>query len=191
MFEKFEPDANSVEEARRLYDQGAAWKDVAAALGASIATARKYAKIWGWPEREKATPAVSSRTAKAQKKYRATSKEKENSCDDIPSLARRVETAVRKELTAVERRLGSSTAAAAERNARVLASLVKSLAELRKLERDDRQDETKRNEGDNDDGPRPPRDLARLREELEATLARIQSSAESDPEDRSDRSPIG
>ena len=170
MPEKFEPDDATIDAARKLYDEGQSWKKVAAALGVSVTTAKKYIALWEWPAREAEVP------LQFQKKSAASQPQDEpgEQRRDTAALARRVEAAVRKELTAIEKRMGSSTAASAERNARVLASLVKSLAELRKLDREDAQDQN-RNEGDHDDEPRPPRDLARLRDELAADLERIRA----------------
>jgi len=54
--------------------------------------------------------------------------------EDNRAFARRIETAVRSEINAVEKRLGSMRASTAESNARTLASLVKSLTELRRLD---------------------------------------------------------
>jgi hypothetical protein len=168
MPEKFEPDDATIEGARKLYDEGQSWKKVAAAFGVSVTTAKKYIALWEWPAREVEVP------PQFQKKSADPRDEPQEPTRDTTELARRVETAVRKELTAIEKRVGSSTAASAERNARVLASLVKSLAELRKLDREEAQ-EQHRNEGDHDDEPRPPRDLARLRDELAADLERIRA----------------
>jgi len=172
MPEKFEPDDATIEVARNLYDEGQSWKKVAAAFGVSVTTAKKYIALWEWPVREAEIP------PQFQKKSADPKREPQDQPAEQPrdtaALARRVETTVRKELTAIEKRMGSSTGASAERNARVLASLVKSLAELRKLDREDAQNQN-RNEGDHDDEPRPPRDLARLRDELAADLERIRA----------------
>jgi len=94
---------------------------------------------------------------------------------DTRSLAREVEKSVRRELSAVEKRLGSPRAATAEVNARILASLVKSLSELRRLDGHGRTaSQATGGEDDNDSTARPPRSIQELREELAQKLARIE-----------------
>lgn len=177
MPEKFEPDVAAIEAARCQYENGASLKDLAARFGVSETTLRRHARIWRWRLRP---PAARRRAADvaADEEAVAVAVADTESERSTNALARRVEIAVRRELSAIERRLGASTTASAERNARVLASLVKSLAELRKLDHEAKASAAVRNEGDEDEGARPPRDLARLREELEATLARIRPPRE-------------
>ena len=173
-------------QARCLYDAGANFDEIGKAWGCVGSTARRRAaKLWPprrpkraaarkRPARKKAAPPRKMPRRPAPRK--AAAREAETPALDTRELARRVEASVRGELSAVEKRLSKSTAASAERNARTLASLVKSLAELRKLERDD--EAHRRNERDGDEDTQPPVDMARLREKLADKLARLQAERE-------------
>lgn len=101
---------------------------------------------------------------------------------DTKSLAREVENSVRRELSAVEKRLGSPRTATAEVNARILASLVKSLSELRRLDgHGQNASQATGGEDDNDSTARPPRSIEELREELAQKLARIEEEEAGNP----------
>lgn len=180
-------------EARRRYDNGDSKASIAAFLGVSTVTLAKYIRDWGWPARPARgagtgsvglVPDVCATTGLKGLPEKAAGRV------DTCRLASRVETAVRKQLASIESRIGGSADPSdAERNARVLASLVKSLAELGKFEAA-RQDSEKASsgvarkpdfgkEGSSGDhaqqsDERPPRDLAQLREELAARLEKIQ-----------------
>lgn len=172
MPKRFQPSEAAIAAARRLYDEGGSFTDIAVVLGGSVSSARKYAKIWGWPVRVKPTSDEAAHSAA----------DKANT--DTRGLARRVEAAVRSELGSIERRLGSSSATSAERKARILSLLVKSLAELRKLDREDAEARKvhSHTQGEDDAQRKPARDtlaadLARLRTELAEDLERIHADA--------------
>ena len=81
---------------------------------------------------------------------------------------------MRRQLYEIERRLGNLTESTAEKNARILASLVRSLTALRKIEREDAE-MRKRADGQEsgaDGQTKPSVDLARLRAELAEDIAR-------------------
>ncbi len=91
---------------------------------------------------------------------------------DAGSLVADVERAVRRELALIESNLNDSSAGARERNARAVANLVRALNGVKEL-RENPGRRGGRSQDDYDDEPRPPRDLARLRDELAADLERI------------------
>jgi len=181
------------EEARRRYDSGESKVSIAAYLGISTVTLAKYIRAWDWPARPvRGGAAASIRAAPDDTATTSHDAFPEDNAGpaDTWQLAGRVETAVRKQLASIETRIsGSGDPADAERNARVLASLVKSLAELGKLETARRDSENAAREANGSAGlgkegssgdhaqksdEQPPRDLAQLREELAARLEKIQ-----------------
>lgn len=91
---------------------------------------------------------------------------------DVPAIRRQLQQRLQKEIAGVGARFESGSEVAAERTARMLASLVKSLAELRRLEALDPSDEGTSGDADERD-ERPPRDLETLREELSRALERL------------------
>lgn len=171
-------------EARRRYQAGESLVSIARFLKVSDATLRKYRLTWGWGERLAASGPGAALAippeADGSCAGEASSRDNEAAVADTHVLSRRVEAAVRRELAGIEKRLGSGAdASAAERNARVLASLVKSLAELARIdtarkEAGDVQNESNSGDADTEDR-RPPRDLAELREELAARLERLRA----------------
>ena len=164
-----------IEEARRLYDAGISYMRIGEALFKTTGAAYRLMQREAWPARP-------ARRSGAPPSAGATAKR-----FDTPmaadSLAHNIESIIRASLRDVELRLKSSTAANAEKHARVLASLVKSLGELRKLEREAGPKRSAR-EGEDDSGastPGPPRDMAELRAELAAHLARLRPDWDSEP----------
>lgn len=91
---------------------------------------------------------------------------------DARALRRQLEGRLHREISSAGSRLASASDAAAERAARTLASLVKSLAELRRLESLDPSTAGQTGDADARD-ERPPRDLDTLREELARALERL------------------
>lgn len=202
-------------EARRLYEAGQSQVSIAKFLGISCPSLRKYMSVWGWVPRSRQTPvrvkqaidripaapqessdcgafAAERGPDDSQDKSHSRASQDCNGPDiDTRALAHRVETVVRQELSGIEKRLSAvADPAEAERNARVLASLVKSLNELAKL------DATKQRiaqgassegrSGEHDgvspdpyDTDLPPRDLAALRAELAVRLERMQEQRRS------------
>ncbi|MDP4592998.1 MAG: hypothetical protein NWT00_00350 [Beijerinckiaceae bacterium] len=174
--------AEQLAEARRQYDAGASLAAIAKFLGVSGPTVRRYLNQWGWPSR-------SGGKTKQQQIAPVCGGEASPEAPpaDTQTLMRRVEASVRQELAGIEVRLGSQAdPAEAERNARVLASLVKSLTELAKLDVLNKQNtggagskargsEYHGSFADEYDTDLPPRDLAALRQELAARLERLQA----------------
>jgi len=153
-----EPDPETRERARRLYESGLVPQtDIALMLGLADTTLRRRIQRWGWRKdqdiREELPPAAPAAFQPAG----------EEVAYDRRSTIERVRCAVDREIAAVEAalsRLGSLTRRVpeSERAARTLASLVKTLTELKRLE-------TASDEGEADDGPADidefRRDLAR------------------------------
>lgn len=158
---------------RQMYDAGMSYRVIAESCGVSQTTVRKYARIWGWSPRPRARPVFhTAETKSADEPGQAD--EFTSEFDDTRSLARRAEAAVRRQLYEIERRLGNLTESTAEKNARILASLVRSLTALRKIEREDAE-MRKRADGQEsgaDGQTKPSVDLARLRAELAEDIAR-------------------
>jgi hypothetical protein len=96
--------------------------------------------------------------------------------DSDAQLTDRLERALAREVASFETS-ADPEASPDGRNARILASLVKTLAELRKLEAAPK---SKRRQGQANDGEtgRPPRDLAALREDLARKLAEFRRGRE-------------
>ena len=171
-------------EARRRYEAGDSLASIAAGLGISQTTLRRRRLRWGWPERP-AAGGVEADQRPVRKAAKPVAAAEDAAVGvDTRGLSRRVEAAVRRELSGLEKRLtGSADPAEAERNARVLASLVKSLVELGRLEAVRKQTGGGGHESSGvdatEDDRRPPRDLAELREALAARLERIRAERES------------
>ncbi|MFN3888991.1 MAG: hypothetical protein ACK4MV_01245 [Beijerinckiaceae bacterium] len=178
----------SLSEARALYDGGAPVAHVAAALGLKADAFRRFRKKHGWPlrpspvaRRADAGPALAA-AREPPHAPRATSAaagdegEPPATSDppvDLPSVRRQVADAAQRELSKVQRTLSSGKTEDIERNARLLASLVKSLAELRRLESLDPLNAGAPSAVEGQDDQRPPRDLETLRDELARALERM------------------
>ncbi|MGE3247029.1 MAG: hypothetical protein AB7F96_02705 [Beijerinckiaceae bacterium] len=169
---------DELDDIRHRYDTGESLEEIARAHGMSRAVLTRRILTLGW-------------TRKLSEARRNTAREQNIAPDTTElfeqapgsgtsALSRKVENAVRRELAGIEQNLGAKgDPADAERNARVLASLVKSLVELGRLEASRREDgNAKEGSGGahaEQSGERPPRNLAQLREELAARLDRIQA----------------
>lgn len=180
--------SGAVEDARQRFDAGDSIHSIASLLGVSGNTMRKYIRLWEWP----------ARPAKGRKATRPV-EAPDGDAIDTRRLARRVEATVRKQLASIEQRIGGEADPAdAERDARVLASLVKSLAELARLDaagavaagKSAGAGGRKGTGGADDDltisggnAARPPRDLAELREELAARLRHLRAGRDPDEAD--------
>ncbi len=184
--------AEQISESRRRYDAGEFLASIARFLDISDVTFRRYRRKWAWGERgasgDAAMPGVLPGLPDTDDGERAAAEDyggREMGDERAPTrstrtLSRRVEAAVRRELAGIEKRLGTDAdAASAERNARVLASLVKSLAELGRIDAARNETGGAGNESKGGDAEtqdeRPPRDLAELREELAARLDRLRA----------------
>lgn len=184
--------AEQISESRRRYDSGESLASIARFLDISDVTFRRYRRKWAWGERgalgdgamagvlpEVPGPDDGERVAEGDFGEQEIADEYAPT-QSTRALSRRVEAAVRRELAGIEKRLGTGAdAASAERNARVLASLVKSLAELGRIDAARNETGGAGNESNGGDAEtqdeRPPRDLAELREELAARLDRLRA----------------
>lgn len=92
---------------------------------------------------------------------------------NLPAFRQQVAEATQRELAKVHKNLASGKTEDVERNARLLASLVKSLAELRRLEALDPLGGAQAAAVEGQDDQRPPRDLDTLRDELARALEQI------------------
>ncbi len=92
---------------------------------------------------------------------------------NLPKVRQQVAEATQRELAKVHKTLASGTTEDVERNARLLASLVKSLAELRRLEALDPLGGAQAAAVEGQDDQRPPPDLDTLRDELARALERM------------------
>ncbi len=160
------PSRQKIAQARLLYDAGVApIAEVAKLLGLSEAQFRRVRTAQGWPMRAAAgTP----RNAKA-----APPPFPEASGD----LIARLEEAVQREFARAEATLEKKAPASIEASARTLASLVRTLAELKRMRREAGEAEKQKDAHDDDDADAgrdaPPRQLAELRAELARRLERL------------------
>ncbi|MDP2357132.1 MAG: hypothetical protein Q8M31_13870 [Beijerinckiaceae bacterium] len=92
---------------------------------------------------------------------------------NLPAFRRQVAETTQQQLAKIHKTLASGTTEDVERNARLLASLVKSLAELRRLEALDPLGGAQTAAVEGQDDQRPPRDLDTLRDELARALERM------------------
>ena len=157
-----------VEETRLVYDAGSvSVEEVAAMLGFKRAAFFNFRKKQGWklrrpfnhPERsEEASPAAPVR--------RLTRDE----------LVPKIEAAIDREFAHVEHALAHGHPRDAEKTARTMASLVRSLAELKRVQRD------APGHGTNNDGAGEPpaRDLAELKAELARRLDRLRRARDAE-----------
>ncbi len=185
-------DPGALEQARRLYmDGGASVADIAATLNLDARRFYELRRARGWPLR-KPQPAASRRKGAAPKPKRPARSPSRPVAPPPPvtqdvsappvdsgELERRLAHAVSRELATFEGRAPDS-ATGTDRNARILSSLARTLAELRKLEaapagRGKRQGQPHAGQPE-----RPPRDLATLREELARKLAEYRQSREAE-----------
>lgn len=189
----------SFEEARALYDGGAPVARVASELGMDAREFLRHRKTHGWPlrpspVRKSATPglkpssrpAAKPKTARAKKTRRKPPVRKPAAqAIEAPDIAagapvanfahtrRKLERALHESLSSVEKKLSSGANSDVERNARILASLVKSLAELRRLEALEPRSDDNTGAADGTEDERPPRDIETLRDELSRALERM------------------
>ncbi|MBV9394795.1 MAG: hypothetical protein JOZ84_10315 [Methylobacteriaceae bacterium] len=160
-----------VEEARLVYDAGAvSVEEIAAMLGIKRAAFFNFRKKHGWkprrpfnhPERSEepavAAPIASGRTLTPDE------------------LIPKIEAAINREFAHVEHALAHGEPRNAEKTARTMASLVRSLAELKRVQRD-AQGHGTHNDGA---GEPPARDLADLKAELARRLDRLRRARDAE-----------
>jgi hypothetical protein len=154
------PSAAAIVKARALYDDGLTpLHEIAASLKLSRHAFLTLRRNLDWPKR----PAP-AKAAKPASKPRPPDDAADEPIDTA-ALKRRLAHALRREIARVESELENVAPPGAERKARILASLVKTLADLRRL--DDTMKQASQG-GAQDDGrdDGPPRDLATLRQAL-------------------------
>lgn len=154
------PSAAAIAKARALYDEGLTpLQDIGLGLKLSRHAFLTLRRQLDWPTRPAAAKA-----ANPAPKPRLTHSDADEAVD-TGALKRRLAHALRREIARVESELETVAPPGAERKARILASLVKTLADLRRL--DDTMKQASHG-GAQDDGrdDGPPRDLATLRQAL-------------------------
>jgi hypothetical protein len=166
------PSQEKIEQAKLLYDAGVApISEVLKLIGMSAGQFRAFRLKHGWPMR---ASACAPRAAKDEDCSVAPLRDKTAS-----ALIARLEDAVAREFARTEAALARQTPKTIEASARTLASLVKTLAELKRMSRDADPDKGAAGEDDerNDQGDPcvdpPPRELAELRAELARRLERL------------------
>lgn len=151
--------------ARLLYDSGQPLGEIAKTLGMSEARFRAWRMSEGWPSRaanRRKDPAAET-PAKAEPRRPL----------DHGRLIARLEDAIETEFARVEAALEKQTPKTIETSARALATLVKTLAEFRRLRRDAVETQENAAPADDDTADAPPRELAQLRAELARRLERL------------------
>ena len=150
------PGKAALARARRLYEAGdIPLGRIAESLNLSAAGFRALRQREQWPARGDAKAPV-----------RSVGPEDEGSLDTI-ALERRLVRALRREIARAESEIEQTAPPGAERKARILGLLVKTLGDLRRLGTDERTQAQKATPDDNTDDPR---DLAALRQALAGRL---------------------
>lgn len=158
-------------DARRRYDEGEPLAALAASLKLSSAAFLRLRRKESWPPRS--SPSRSKTDEPAPEPELAPSPPPPPSTPvDVEALRRRLERAVEAELASVEARLSGQSVAMGERNARLLASLVKTFAELRRFAAASRPKPGAGDDSVENDEP-APRDIVVLRDELARLVERI------------------
>jgi hypothetical protein len=162
---KSSPPRAKIAQAKLLYDAGAPIAKIATLLGMTDARFRAFRETNGWPLR---ASACKRKTAPASKPA------------DPSRLIARLEDAVEREFARAESALEKHAPKTIEASARTLATLVKTLAELKRMRRDadDSSEEPTRPDDDASATDEPPRELAELRAELARRLERLRGDGE-------------
>ncbi|MFO1104383.1 MAG: hypothetical protein U1E20_15940 [Methylocystis sp.] len=164
------PCDEKIAQAKLLYDSGVTpIGEILDLLGMSVGQFRRFGEINGWPLRASAC---------APRKKAADDAPPAKKPRDANRLIARLEDAVEQEFARAEAALAKPAPKSIEASARTLASLVKTLAELKRMRREN---EDRENDAEDDDeeaasergGDAPPRELAELRAELARRLERL------------------
>jgi hypothetical protein len=133
---------------------------IAATLGLSPAAFRTLRKREAWPERGAPVAASAPPTDAGDESL------------DTAALERRLVRALRREIARAESEIENAAHPGAERKARILGLLVKTLGDLRRLGAADKaQSQRGADDAHEPDRDEPPRELAALREALAERLA--------------------
>ncbi|HEY8125317.1 MAG TPA: hypothetical protein VIF88_07845 [Methylocystis sp.] len=170
------PCDEKIAQAKLLYDSGVTpISEILELLGMTQAQFYTYRVNNNWPLRASAcAPKKPQQSAPAAKKPR-----------DANRLIARLEDAVEQEFARAEAALAKHAPKTIEASARTLASLVKTLAELKRMRREN---ETKKNDAEDDSDhagsergdDEAPRELAELRAELARRLERLRGAGPSE-----------
>jgi hypothetical protein len=161
------PSRQKIEQARLLYDAGAPIAEILALLKLTAAQFRRFRETNGWPMRASACARKADPPQPPQPPPPAR---------DHGRLIARLEDAVEREFARAETALEKHAPKTIESSARALATLVKALAELKRLRRDAgglQEDATRDDDETADASNEPPRELAELRAELARRLERL------------------
>jgi len=165
------PAPDKIEQAKLLYDSGVApISEILKLTGMSVGRFRRFREQNNWPKR----PSACTPNKKAADEGPSTPKKPR----DAGRLIARLEEAVEQEFARAEKALARHAPKSVEASARTLASLVKTLAELKRMRReteDKRDGPTDDSDAGGGDSARdePPRELAELRAELGRRLERL------------------
>ncbi|WP_363346170.1 hypothetical protein [Methylocystis echinoides] len=154
-----------ITQAKLLYDAGAPIAEILALLSMSAPQFRRFREANGWPLR------ASACKRKADPPDAPTA----GPAADPGRLILRLEDAVEREFARAEAALEKHAPKTLEASARTIATLVKALAELKRMRREaDAPRETATSADDHPDADaEPPRELAELRAELARRLERL------------------
>jgi hypothetical protein len=162
---KKNPSPAKIAQAKLLYDAGAPIPEILALLGMSVAQFRQFREAKRWPLRASAC----KRKAEAPATAPAPAA-------DPGRLILRLEEAVEHEFARVETALEKHAPKTIEASARTIATLVKALAELKRMRRETdapRETASRQDDDADTDNAEPPRELAELRAELARRLERL------------------
>lgn len=154
-----------IAQAKLLYDAGAPIAEILDLLAMSAARFRQFREANGWPLRASA----------CKRKADPPDQPAPRAPPDPGRLILRLEDAVEREFARAETALEKHAPKTLEASARTIATLVKALAELKRMRRetDAPSENATRQDDDTDAGAEPPRELAELRAELARRLERL------------------
>ncbi len=154
-----------IAQARLLYDAGAPIAEILDLVAMSAARFRRFREENGWPLRASA----------CKRKADPPATPAPGAAADPGRLIIRLEEAVEREFARAEAALEKHAPKTLEASARTIATLVKALAELKRMRREAEAPKGNATSDDDqrDDSAEPPRELAELRAELARRLERL------------------
>lgn len=160
------PSPTKIDQARRLYDRDEPIPKIIKLLGMSVSQFRRFRLKQGWALREQIARRHESDLPPPRAKDRTPQPQ---------ALIARLEDAVEREFARAEQALDRNAPKSVEASARTLASLVKTLAELKRMRREQgaRDNNDAANARDERPVDEPPLDMAELRAELTRRLERL------------------